>query len=86
MRKISEGGSLLFTVIGPVAGCENFDGDINGEGLAGWLGTEFLGKFFRHLHILEHNFESLSELETALFLQFEDKCSFCIFSDVPLLK
>lgn len=45
-----------------------------------------MGEFVGHLHVFKHHFESLCELESTLFLQFEHKSSLCIFTDVSLIQ
>ena len=66
--------------------CQYLHREVNFEGIASWVALEFLAELLRHFHVFEHDFKALSELASALFLQFEYQGCLGILADVSLLE
>ena len=66
--------------------CQYLHREVNFEGFACCIALELCAELLRHLHVLEHDFKTLSELASALFLQFEYQGCLGILADVSLLE
>ena len=66
--------------------CQYLHREVNFEGFACCIALELCAELLRHLHVLKHDFKTLSELAAALFLQFEYQGCLGILADVPLLE
>lgn len=62
--------------------CQNFYVEIQGEHLITRALFEILHTLLRHLDVLEHDFKSLSKLETTLLFQLLNHLLFC-FLEYP---
>lgn len=59
---------------------------LEGQCLAGGFGLELTGELLRHLDILEHHLQLLSELKAAFLFELEDQGSFSILVVVSVVQ
>ena len=74
-------GGRIPTFVWPMPSCQDFDVEIQGKHLVARTLFEILHALFRHLDVLEHDFKTLGELETALFLKLFDHLLLSFFED-----
>jgi hypothetical protein len=79
--------NCFLLIVGPVACSKHFQSEVNTiELLGGRASLKVSGHLLRHLDIFEHHFESLGEVEAALFFEFQQKGSLGILVNLSLLK